>query len=118
MRVLKRTEGSARPAQRRWCKADVVLQELLQVARWERLELVCKDGNSNGLNKIPKTEFRGYDERPLGELDGLMTAGGCIGWSDSRPVGTPVAPFKWSAKSVALFFGSVSLMNSLAWVFL
>ena len=47
-----------RPARRRWRKADVVLQELLQAARWERLELVCKEGDSNGLNKIPKTVER------------------------------------------------------------
>lgn len=62
-----------RPARRRWRKA--VLQELLQAARWERLELVCKEGDSNGLNKIPNSELRGYDERLLGELDGLM-----MGW--------------------------------------
>lgn len=32
-------------------------------------------------------------------------------------MGTPIAPFKWSGKSVALFLGLVSLMNALAWGF-
>lgn len=57
------------------------------MARWERLELVCKEGDSNGLNKIPKTELRGFDERLLGNLDGMIAAGGHIGWFDDRLVG-------------------------------